>query len=227
MTMKHRWFWIAVILILWASPALGETIYLKTGEVIKGKIVRADQNAISIESDKGFGVIQVKREDIITIEFDQNERDISRFFGLGYFHRIVPLRIESLGLTFGVDAISMKMWFSSKRAAEILFGYYTATGSGLNYDALYLEGRYTQVFSRRAKLDMYWGFGAGIVDITDDSRGITESGTILEAFLGAESFFTAMPNLSISTEIGINVQEVGSNTSSTIIAPALVIRYYF
>lgn len=227
MTMKHRWFCIAVILILWATSALGETIYLKTGEVIKGKIVRADQNAISIESDKGFGVIQVKREDIITIEFDQNERDISRFFGLGYFHRIVPLRIESLGLTFGVDAISMKMWFSSKNAAEILFGYYTAAGSGKNYNALYLEGRYTHVFSRRAKLDMYWGFGAGIVDITDESRGITESGTTLEAFLGAESFFTAMPNLSISTEIGINVQEVGSNTSSTLIAPALVVRYYF
>ena len=172
-------------------------------------------------------MIQVKREDIITIEFDQNERDISRFFGLGYFHRIVPLRIDSLGLPFGIDAISLKMWFSSKRAAEILFGYYTASGSGKNYDALYLEGRYIQVFSRRAKLDMYWGFGAGIVDITDDSRGISGSGTTLEAFLGAESFFTAMPNLSISTEIGINIQEVGSNTSSTIIAPALVVRYYF
>ena len=227
MRMKHRWFCIAVILILWATSALGETIFLKTGEVIKGKIVRADSNAISIESDKGFGVIQVKREDIITIEFDQNERDISRFFGVGYFHRLIPLRIDSLGLSFGVDAISMKMWFSSKRAAEILFGYYTATGSGLNYDALYLEGRYTQVFSRRAKLDMYWGFGAGIVDITDDSRGVSESGTSMEAFLGAESFFTAMPNLSISTELGFNIQEVGSNTSSTLFAPAIVLRYYF
>ena len=225
--MKHRWFWIAAILILWATSALGETIFLKTGEVIKGKIVRADQNAISIESDKGFGVIQVKREDIITIEFDQNERDISRFFGLGYFHRIVPLRIDSLGLTFGIDAISLKMWFSSKRAAEILFGFYTATGSGLNYDTLYLEGRYTQVFSRRSKLDLYWGFGAGIVDMKDDSRGISASGTTLEAFLGAESFFTTLPNLTVSTEIGINIQEVGSNTSSTIIAPALVVRYYF
>ena len=46
MTMKHRWFWIAAILILWATSALGETIFLKTGKVIKGKIVRADQNAI-------------------------------------------------------------------------------------------------------------------------------------------------------------------------------------
>lgn len=227
MTMAKRWILIAVVFSLWGGTAFGETVYLKTGEVIKGKIVRADQNAISVESAKGFGVIQLKREDIIEIEFDQNERDVSRFFGVGYYHRITPLRIDYLGLAFGMDAVSMKMWFSSKAAAEILFGFYSASGGGYSYDVLYLEGRYTQVFRRRNKLDLYWGFGVGMVNVTDSSKGVSESGTSMEAFLGAESFFTVMPNLTISTEIGVNVQDVGASASSTLIAPALVLRYYF
>ncbi len=218
----------AVAWCVLAATAQAETVYLKTGEVIKGKIVRADAGTISVDTEKGFGVIQIKRDDIIEIEFDQNARDISRFFGVGYYHRVMPLRLEALGLVYGQDAISLKMWFGANSAFELLFGFYSASGSGgASYDVLSLEVRYMKVFTRRARLDMYWGAGGGILDVTDSSTGLSDSGTTLEAFLGAESHISTMPNLTISTEIALVIQEVGSNVSSTVISPSVVMRYYF
>ena len=227
----RRGVWIGLILILLGGKAFGETVYLNTGEVIKGKIVRTDAETVSIESDKGFGVIQIKREDIVQITFDQNERDISRLFGAGYFHRFVPLVLDVGGRAFGLDAVSLKMWFTTDSSVELLFGFYsTEVAQSSTLEVMTLEARYANVFSRRGNLDLYWGFGAGIVQVTNTASGLDENGTVLDAFFGGETFISSLPNLGIATEIGVSKQDVGSGASeinSLIISPSVIVRYYF
>ena len=66
--MKFKWFGLAVFLVLLAVQARGETVHLSSGEVLKGRSVIIEADAISIESDSGVGVIQIQKSDVILIE---------------------------------------------------------------------------------------------------------------------------------------------------------------
>lgn len=229
--MLRRWLWALLFLLFMAAPVFAETVHLNSGEVIKGKILRADDEVISIETEKGFGVIQVKRSDIIYIQFDQNERDISRKFGLGFFHRIVPLVVESNGQIFGLDAVSFKLWFSKSVALDFLLGFTSvSTGGATSYEAMTIEARGVWVFAQHGSMDLYLGGAFGILTLTRSAGRAEESGTSMQGFLGTEVFLPSFPNLGIATEIGISLQEIGSGATaikSTAIIPSVAVRYYF
>jgi len=214
-----------------AGVALAETVYLNSGESIKGKIVRIEDETLSIESEKGFGVIQIKRKDIVLIEFDEGERDFSRLFGVGYYHLAVPSNLSSQFNEYGLDALSLKMWLSQASAVDLLLGFYSAeVGASSEYTVLSVDIRYTSVFDRRGNFDLYWGGSGGILNVKDTSRGVEETGTRVMGFLGVEMFFSSMPNLGISSEIGIRSQSLGDSSVvnlSLTSFPTFSVRYYF
>ena len=82
---------LAALLAAMAAPALAETIHLKGGERIKGRIIGITADTITIESEKGYGVLQVPRKDVLLIEYEDDSRDPSRTIGFGYQHRSAPV----------------------------------------------------------------------------------------------------------------------------------------
>jgi len=226
-----RWIGIGLC-IMSASPVMGEVVHLKGGESLQGKIVSLDEQSISLESDRGFGVIHIQKADIVMVEFDKVRRDPSGTFGVGYFHRSTA---NGAGGTveYGTDALSLKYWIDEVNAAEFQAGFFSsARGSSKKLAVFSMDGRYSRVFKRDANLDLYWGASAGYLSVTDSTQNppIDGTGRSFRVFLGGEMFFSTLPNLGISAEVGIGSQVVGDYTItniSTTTFPTLSMRYYF
>jgi hypothetical protein len=231
--MKMKWLGAILMLLLLAAPCFGETVYLVTGESIKGRIIRTDDQTISVESDKGYGIIQIAKSDVILVEYDQKKRDPSRTLGFGYYHRSQPSSSTAAATEYGVDALSLKYWISSTDSMDLQWGYYSAQSDGTTIlEVLSFDVRYASVFQRRGNLDLYYGASAGYIAVTDKTGGnnIEDSGTRLRVFLGAEVFFVTLPNLGISGEIGFGQQSIGKQTVtnlSTTTFPTFAVHYYF
>ncbi|MBI3993590.1 MAG: hypothetical protein HY342_09965 [Candidatus Lambdaproteobacteria bacterium] len=231
--MKMKWLWIAAVLVLLAGPAFGETVHLKTGEVIKGKITAADEESISIQSDQGFGVIQVRKAEIVLVEYDDKARDLTRKMGFGYYHRSQPNTLAGQLAEFGVDALSLKYWLSDHDSLDFQLGFFNSTqGSTKLLEIFSLELRYAQVFQRRGNVDLYYGGSAGYISVVDSSSASTfdATGTSLRGFLGVELFFASLPDLGLAMELGLGTQSVGKRTTTNLSSsgfPSFAVRYYY
>jgi hypothetical protein len=214
-----------------ASPARAEIVHLASGEVIQGKIIRVDDATLSIESDKGYGVIQLNKSDITMIEYENRKRDPSRTVGVGYFHRNAPTVATSATTDYGVDALSLKYWLSAVDSVDALLGYFNSTTNGTTQlQILSMDLRYANVFQRRGLADLYYGLSLGFISVTDKANDVNDSGVRGGVFLGTEMFFATFPNLGISAEVGFYTQSVGKRTVtdlSTSTFPTFAVRYYF
>lgn len=216
-----------------AAPARAETLHLVSGESIQGKIIRVDENSVSVESDKGYGVIQVNKADIILIEYDNKKRDPSRMLGIGYFHRNVPAAASPATSDYGLDALSLKYWVSSADSLDVLLGFYSSsTDNTTNLQIFSMDLRYANVFQRKGMLDVYWGGSLGFLSVVDKTvaPNVNDTGTRVGVFLGTEIFFVTLPNLGVSAEVGFYTQTIGKRTVtdlSTSTFPTFAVRYYF
>ncbi len=61
-----------------------ETFYLKNGETIKGKLRELDKENMLIESEQGFGTLQIPRNDLNMVEFPGSKLEMARLYGVGY-----------------------------------------------------------------------------------------------------------------------------------------------
>ena len=211
-----------------------EVIHLNSGESIQGRIIRVDEQSVTIESDKGFGTLQINRGEINLIEFGSLEtRDYTHRLGLGYFHRNAAPGNGIAGMEYGVDALSVKFWLAERDAVDVLLGFYSASQAGQKtLEVFSLELRYLKVFSRRANLDLYWGGGLGLLNVTDNTQGSDWSGTGSSArvFLGMEIFLATLPNVGLSAELGLASQAVGDRSVTNISTssfPTFSMRYYY
>ena len=231
--MKIHWLWLTAVLILLAGQAYGETVHLSSGEAIEGQIVSADEDIISIESEKGFGVLQIRKADIILIEYTQAKRNPDNTIGIGYQHRVNPDTSGSGAVTYGVDALSLKFWMSSDSSLDFLLGFFSSENAGTtDFEVFSFDVRLATVFKRQAQLDLYWGGSAGFISVKDNTAAtpVDDSGETLSVFVGAEVFFVTFPNLGISGEVGFFTQSVGDRTTtniSTATFPSFSVRYYF
>lgn len=231
--MKIKGLGAIAALVMLASPCLGETIHLVTGESIKGRIIRIDDQTLSVESDKGYGIIQIAKADVTLIEYDQKKRDPSRLLGFGYVHQSEPSNATAAAAMYGVDALSLKYWMTSTDSLNLHLGYFSAQQDGKPVLEIFsVDVRYASVFQRRGNLDLYYGGSVGYLTVTDKTAGnnIEDSGTRLRVFLGAEVFFVSLPNLGISAEIGFGQQSIGDQTVtnlSTTTFPTFALHYYF
>ncbi|MCZ6748206.1 MAG: hypothetical protein O7D96_02855 [SAR324 cluster bacterium] len=226
------------ILIPWmliglAAPALAETLHLRGGERIKGKIIGITDETITVESDKGYGVLQIPREDVLLIEYVDESRDPTKMMGIGYHHRSVPVTGNGSAAEYAVDAISLKYWLDSTESIDVQFGFFNTTDGGDKLLEIFsLDLRYAHVFKRQAELDLYVGGSLGYLKVEDNTTAnpVDDSGFGVRAFLGAEIFFVTLPNLGIAAEVGIGTQTVGDRTTTSISTssfPAFSVRYYF
>lgn len=233
MEMRYHWLWVAALILFAANSAFGETVHLTSGESIKGRIIRVDENSVAIESDQGFGVIEIQRSEITLIEFEEAKRDPDRTMGFGYFHRVTPNSVGGQAMEYAVDAFSVKFWLNSIDSLDFLVGFFSADQSGSKlYEVFSFDIRYATVFQRQASLDLYYGGSLGVINVTDNTgvNSIEESGTNMRAFLGAELFFATLPNLGISGEVGVGSQSLGDRevtNISTTTFPTFSMRYYF
>ncbi|MCZ6471855.1 MAG: hypothetical protein O7A08_04335 [SAR324 cluster bacterium] len=231
--MKFKWFGLAVFLVLLAVQARGETVHLSSGEVLKGRIVSIEEDVISIESDSGFGVIQIQKSDVILIEYDSAKRDPSKKVGIGYFHRVNPNSTGGEAMEFAVDALSLKFWANSLTSLDFLVGFFNANlGNNRQFEVFSFDVRLAHVFKRQSRLDLYWGGSVGFISVKDNtgSNDIDGTGLNLRVFFGTEIFLPTLPNLGISAEVGFGTQEVDNRkvtNLSTTTFPALSMRYYF
>jgi len=231
--MRLNWLWAALVLCLAATPALAETVHLKSGEAIKGRIVRTDEQSISIESDEGFGVVNIPREDIQLIEFANEDRDLSRTIGIGYHHRTSSNTTVGQPIEYGVDALSLKFWLNRDDSIDMLLGFYDTSVDGNTALSVFsFDVRYGSVFARRGNLDLYWGASVGYLNVEDNTSGQSFEGTgyTYQAFLGTEVFFVTLPNLGISAEVGVGLQTIGDRRTTNIATttfPSLSMRYYY
>lgn len=232
--MRLKWLWLAAVLaVLWsAAPAWAETVHLTSGEVIKGKIVQADADTISVQTEQGFGTVHIKRSDITLIEFD-HPRDATHLFGVGYYHRATPSSIGAQAAEYGVDALSFKMWLNDVDWVDLLTGFYDNTDStGTVFKVFSLDLRLAHVFHRQNNLDAYYGGSLGLLNVTDNTvnRDVHNTGYSARAFIGIEVFPASLPNLGISSELGVGTQNVGSSRTTDLSAttfPTFSVRYYF
>jgi hypothetical protein len=216
-----------------ATTARAEIVHLADGEVIEGKIVRVDDTTVSIESDKGYGIIQLNKSDIVLIEYENHKRDPSRTVGIGYFHRNAPTVTNAATSDYGLDALSLKYWLSSTDSVGALLGYYSAsTGGTTELQIFSFDLRYANVFQRRGLADLYYGLSAGFLSVVDNVSGnnLNSTGYRGGVFLGTELFFATLPNVGISAEIGFYSQSIGKQSItdlSTSSFPTFAVHYYF
>lgn len=221
------------LLALAAAPLRAETVHLASGESIQGKIVRMDDTTISVESDKGLGVIQVKKDEITLIEYDAKRRDPSRTVGIGFYHRSAPVVATPATTDYGLDSLSMKYWLSSVDSVDAQLGYYNSATKGQTQLQIFsFDVRYAYVFSRKGLADVYYGLSLGFLDVVDKVSGndVNALGARGGVFLGTEMFFATMPNLGISAEIGFYTMAIGRRQVtdlSTSSFPTFAVRYYF
>jgi hypothetical protein len=225
---------MALALVAWdARPARAEIVHLVSGEVIQGKIVRVDDTTVSIESDKGYGVLQINKSDITLIEYEAHKRDMARQMGVGYFHRSAPSVTTPATTDYGLDALAVKYFVTSTDSAEALLGYYSSIlGGAVQLEVFSLDLRYANVFARHGLMDLYAGVSVGFLSVVDKVSGndVNSNGARGGVFLGTEVFFATLPNLGISGEVGFYSQTVGKRQVtdlSTSSFPAFSVRYYF
>jgi RNase P/RNase MRP subunit p29 len=231
--MKWLRIWITMGLVALATPVLAETIHLKGGETIKGRIIGITNETITIESEKGYGVLQVPRKDVLLIEYPDEARDPSRMIGFGYQHRTSPLTGNGAEAEYGVDALSIKYWLNAHDSFDIQFGFFSAINDGDKMlEVFSLDLRYAHVFKRQAELDLYYGGALGYLAVEDRTidPSVDDSGFGIKAFLGAEIFFVTLPNLGLAAELGIGTQQIGDRSTTSITSttfPTFSARYYF
>jgi len=222
-----------VLVAVGSAPARAEIVHLASGESIQGKIVRMDDATISVESDKGFGVIQINKADITLIEYDSKKRDPSRTVGIGYFHRTAPAVATPATTDYGLDALSMKYWLSSVDSVDAQLGYYNSATKGHTQLQIFsFDLRYAYVFHRKGLADVYYGLSLGFLNVIDKVSGnnVDALGARGGVFLGTEMFFATMPNLGISAEVGFYTLSIGKRQVtdlSTSSFPTFAVRYYF
>ena len=128
--MKKKWLAALGLLIFLAGPVRAETIHLNTGESIRGRIVGIEEDVISVESERGFGVIQIQKSEISLIEYDEVQRDPDRTMGIGYHHRVTPNTAGKEVVEYGVDALSLKYGLSSDVSLVFLLGFFSSELGG-------------------------------------------------------------------------------------------------
>lgn len=216
-----------------AAPALGETIHLKGGERIKGRIIGITNETITVESEKGYGVLQVPRKDVLLIEYQDESRDPSRMMGFGYHHRSAPVTGNGAAAEYAVDAISLKYWLDADDSLDVQVGFFSAINDGdKQYEVFSLDLRYATVIKRQADMDLYIGGSLGYLQVQDETSldPVDDSGFGVRAFAGVEVFFVTLPNLGIAAEVGIGTQQVGDRSTTSISTssfPSFSVRYYF
>ncbi len=166
-----------------------------------------------------------------------NAKDLSQRISLGYNNQ------ASVGWIGGADAgltqmflysngISTKYWLNRDLGFEGVLGYYTAKNEEVGGWAAQILGKVHYVLNHEDNMMFYTGGGLGLIPMKVDygREEETETGFMLNAFLGWEFFLQGLPNLGFDVEVGLQYVDVDTFASFGTYGGGfglLGIRYYF
>ncbi|MDX2471462.1 MAG: hypothetical protein QNL04_12890 [SAR324 cluster bacterium] len=205
-------------------------VYLKNGEILMGKITQYNSEFLTIESLKGQGVLQLPNSEVNMITSMDTQVEMGQRSGIGYMSHKSTLSSQGGPSSYQSDMLSYKTYLSEELFSDMLFAFGSASYGSESLKVLAFDYRMGLIFEKYRNVMLYYGGSVGYMSITDTANGISGSGITLGGFVGAEMFFTSMPNFGFSGEVGMTSKNVGNYSSlelSTSAFPALSVRYYF
>jgi hypothetical protein len=143
-------------------------------------------------------------------------KDLKGNLGIGFNSQFSPQDLDSL---------SAKYWINNELAVQGLLGFNYSDA----YDETDIGGKvYFKVNDEEnLHVDVFAGLGLSRVD---PDKGSTETGKWISIGMGLEYFFSGLPNLGFSTEVGLTMTDYDDDTSFGTMADSFVgagIHYYF
>jgi len=143
-------------------------------------------------------------------------KDLRGQLGLGFNSQLSP---------GGMDSISGKYWLNNELGFQGILGFTMSD----NVDEYDLGGKV--MFKIKDEENMYVAGigGLGLAHVNPDA-GDSDTGWWASIGAGLEYFFSGLPNLGFSTELGLYISDYNDNTSFGTAADTFVsagIHYYF
>ena len=224
-------------------PFSSANLYLINGENINGKLLQVDGQTITIESDKGYGVLTIPKADVLMITYPESEVNVSRRYGLGYFAKSNIISGVSDTLNYNLNQISLRTYFNESFILQWLAGFGSLSVNvdnpdtidpndtkAIRYQIFTASIRAAGVLKRNMNNVIYSGASFGFISTIDDSRNVEDSGVIYSVYLGAELFLFNMPNFGFSGEVafdGLNTTNLSRFEISVSPIPTFSVHYYF
>lgn len=143
-------------------------------------------------------------------------KDLKGHLGIGFNSQFSPENLDSL---------SGKYWINNELAVQGLFGFNFSDSS----DDLDIGGK--AYFKIKDEENLHVDIIAGVgFSRSDPDKGNTKTGTWVNAGVGLEYFFSGLPNLGFSTEVGVTFTDYDHDKSFGSTADSFVsagIHYYF
>ncbi|MEJ2095857.1 MAG: hypothetical protein P8Y38_01670 [Deltaproteobacteria bacterium] len=143
-------------------------------------------------------------------------KDLKGSLGIGFNSQLSPQ---------GVDSISAKYWFNNELCLQGLVGFRytddvdeTDIGAKINFKIKDEENLHVDAI-----------VGIGFAHVNPD-EGDSDTATWMSGGVGIEYFFSGLPNLGFSTEVGLTVLDYDNDTAFGTSADTFVgagIHYYF
>ena len=206
------------------------TIYLKNGEVIEGTITQFSNEFITVESAAGHGVLQLPTASINFITAIKSRMKMDQRNGIGYVQKKSTLNSAGGITNYASDQLSYKMFFDNNLFGNVLLAYGNASYAGADLSIFAVDYRMGLVFDQVQDILLYYGGSIGYLQINDSASGVKGTGTSLGAFIGAEMFFSTLPNFGFTGEIGYRIQKAGNYDASDLSLstfPSFSVHYYF
>jgi hypothetical protein len=143
-------------------------------------------------------------------------KDLKGNLGIGFNSQFSPQ---------DVDSLSAKYWINNELAVQGLLGFNYSDAS----DELDVGGKVYFKIKDEENLHVDAIAGLGFARV-DPENGSTETAKWLSVGIGIEYFFSGLPNLGFSTEVGLTMMDYDDDTSFGTTGDSFVgagIHYYF
>lgn len=143
-------------------------------------------------------------------------KDLKGNLGVGFNSQLSPQ---------DVDSLSAKYWINNELCVQGILGFrYTDEADEMDFG-----GKLHFKIKDEANLHVDAIAGVGFAYVNPD-RGSSDTATWLSAGMGIEYFFSGLPNLGFSTEVGMTIMDYDDDTAIGTTADTFVgagIHYYF
>lgn len=145
-----------------------------------------------------------------------NAKDLRGKLGVGFNSQLTA---------GGISSISAKYWMSEDIAFQGIFGF----ASSDHWEELDMAGKV--LFKIRDERNLHVdAFGALGLIRYDPDPGDSDTGLAIAGGLSIEYFFSGLPNLGFSSEIGLEFSDIDDNTTFKTMSGTFItagIHYYF
>ncbi len=124
-----------------------------------------------------------------------------------------------------LDSLSVKYWINNELAVQALLGFNYSDGPSETD----VGGKVYFKIKDEENLHVDGIMGLGFARV-DPDKGSTETAKWLSIGIGLEYFFSGLPNLGFSTEVGLTMMDYDDDTSFGTMADSFIgagIHYYF